>query len=193
MSWSSSGSSCSISSPKALWRIICHPASDLLWFLGLSLGVPELDLFVVSVFSVFSVFSDPSFSSKALTVVSPQIPAFPQTVAEPTHPESRPQAAGQPPLQHQRCGDHLHSTITAVNHGTAMHGRSMRPTLSSNWEKRVMGKERYAGMESGSWVMYTIHRAGEKGRYAQHSVKVPMYSRYSNSSSLTRGERNNTL
>lgn len=38
-------------------------------------------------------------------------------------------------------------------------GRSMRPTLSSNWEKRVMGKERYAGMASGSWVMYTIHRA----------------------------------
>jgi len=55
-------------------------------------------------------------------VVSPQIPAFPQTVAEPTHPESRPQAAGQPPLQHQRCGYHLHNTITAVNHGTAMHG-----------------------------------------------------------------------
>lgn len=38
-------------------------------------------------------------------------------------------------------------------------GRSMRPTLSSNWENRVMGKERYDGMDSGSWVMYTIHKA----------------------------------
>lgn len=38
-------------------------------------------------------------------------------------------------------------------------GRSMRPTLSSNWEKSVMGKERYEGMDPGSWVIYTIHRA----------------------------------
>lgn len=43
-------------------------------------------------------------------------------------------------------------------------GRSMRPTLSSNWEKRVMGKERYDGMDSGSWVMYTIHKAEVKIR-----------------------------
>lgn len=38
-------------------------------------------------------------------------------------------------------------------------GRSMRPTLSSNREKMVTGNDLNDGRDSGSWVMYTTHRA----------------------------------
>lgn len=51
---------------------------------------------------------------------SPEVPALHQAVAQPAHPEPRPEAARQSPLQHQRRRHHLDSIIiTAVTAAAA--------------------------------------------------------------------------
>lgn len=70
-----------------------------------------------------------SSSSRCWIIVSPQIPALLQTIAQPAHPESRPEAARQPPLQHQRCGYHLDNIITAVTAAQCWHCRLSRVSV----------------------------------------------------------------
>ena len=62
----------------------------------------------------FFLFETPFSLVCSCSIVLPEIPALPQAIVESTHPESRPQAAWQPPLQHQSCSNNLYNIIVAV-------------------------------------------------------------------------------